>query len=122
MAQILIVEDNYLTYQLLYYFLRRKNHVVYQASNGMEALSQLKEHKIDLVITDISMPEMDGLTLLDEIRASDRLRKVPVIVLTASGLEHIKQMTMDKGATAFVSQPFSSIELGKIVSECLGAY
>lgn len=121
MANILIVEDNYLTYQLLFYFLRRKNHVIHQASNGMEALSQLKENKIDLVITDISMPEMDGLTLLDEIRADDHLRKVPVIVLTASGLEHIKQMTMDKGATAFVSQPFSSIELGKIVSECLGA-
>lgn len=121
MAHILIVEDNYLTYQLLYYFLRRKNHTVHLASNGVEALSQLKENKIDLVITDISMPEMDGLTLLEQMRSDDRLRKVPVIVLTASGLEHIKQMTLEKGATAFVSQPFSSIELGKIVSECLAA-
>jgi len=121
MAHILIVEDNYLTYQLLYYFLRRKNHIIHQASNGMEALSVLKENKIDLIITDINMPEMDGITLLDTIRSSDHLRKVPVIVLTASGLEHMKQLTMEKGASAFLSQPFSSIELGKVVSEFLGA-
>ena len=121
MAHILIVEDNYLTFQLLYYFLRRKNHTIYQANNGMEALSLLKEMKIDLVITDINMPEMDGITLLDHIRSNDRLKKVPVIVLTANGLEQIKQITLDKGATAFMTQPFSSIELSKIVSDCLGA-
>jgi len=122
MAHILVVEDNYLTYQLLYYFLRRKNHTIYQASNGAEALSLLKENKIDLVITDINMPEMDGLTLLDHIRSNEGLRKIPVIVLTASGLEQIRQLTIEKGATAFITQPFSSIELGKIVSDCLGAY
>ena len=85
----------------------------------MEALTMLKKIKVDLVITDITMPEMDGIALLDWIRSNEHFHHVPVIVLTASGLEQLKQLMMDKGATAFMTQPFNSNELGKIVADCL---
>jgi two-component system, chemotaxis family, chemotaxis protein CheY len=120
MANILVVEDTYLTYQLLFYFLQRNQHTILQANNGVEAIQTLEETPVDLVITDIHMPEMDGLTLIEHIRANDQLRDLPVIVLTASGLEKVEKLAYEKGATAFLSQPFSSRELGKLVSDCLG--
>jgi CheY-like chemotaxis protein len=119
MAQILVVEDDYLTLQLLYYFLRRNNHTILQACNGYDAIDVLRENQVDLVITDLNMPGMDGLALLEYIRSNEQTRDVPVIVLTASGVEQIRQLTLDKGATAFVNQPFSSVELSRIVSESL---
>jgi two-component system, chemotaxis family, chemotaxis protein CheY len=120
MANILVVEDTYLTFQLLFYFLQRNQHNILQASNGVEAIQILEENPVDLVITDIHMPEMDGLTLIGRIRADERFRHLPVIVLTASGLEKVEKLAFEKGATAFLSQPFSSRELGKLVSDCLG--
>lgn len=120
MANILVVEDTYLTFQLLYYFLQRNEHNISQATNGVEAIQYLEENPVDLVITDIHMPEMDGLTLIERIRADQRLQRLPVIVLTASGLDKVEKLSFEKGATAFLSQPFSSHELGKLVSECLG--
>jgi CheY-like chemotaxis protein len=120
MAKILIVEDSGLTLQLLNYLLLRHNHTVHKATNGLEALEILAEQMVDLIITDIHMPEMDGLHLLDEIRASQKLQHIPVIVLTASGLESVEKLAFEKGATAFLTQPFSSVELGKVVSDCIG--
>jgi two-component system chemotaxis response regulator CheY len=120
MANILVVEDTYLTFQLLYYFLQRNNHNISQATNGKEAIRVLGENLIDLVVTDIHMPEMDGLALIDHIRSEERFRDLPIIVLSASGLEKVEKLALEKGATAFLSQPFSSRELGKLVSDCLG--
>jgi CheY-like chemotaxis protein len=120
MASILIVEDTGLTLQLLYYVLQRNNHTVYKAMNGLEALDNLEENSVDLIITDIHMPEMDGLHLLDEIRSNENLREIPVIVLTASGLESIERLAFEKGATAFLTQPFSSMQLERLVSDCIG--
>jgi CheY-like chemotaxis protein len=122
MASILIVEDTGLTLQLLYYLLQRRNHTVYKATNGFEAMDNLLENSIDLIITDIHMPEMDGLSLLEKIRSNEQLQGLPVIVLTASGLESIEKMAFEKGATAFLTQPFSSVELERIVSDCIGVY
>jgi CheY-like chemotaxis protein len=120
MATILIVEDSGLTLQLLNFLLQRSNHTVHKATNGLEALNNLSENNVDLIITDIHMPEMDGLRLLEKVRSNERLHDIPVIVLTASGLDSVEKQAFEKGATAFLTQPFSSIELEKIVSDCVG--
>ncbi|MFZ0544103.1 MAG: response regulator [Candidatus Promineifilaceae bacterium] len=119
MANVLVVDDAILTQRLLEVMLRRINHKTIQALNGLEALARLKDNAVDLVITDINMPEMDGLSFLDELRADSSHKNLPVIVMTASGLPYIPQMVTKKGATIFLAQPFSSRELTEAVTKCL---
>lgn len=120
MASILVVDDAILTQRLLDVMLRRINHTTVSALNGLEALDRLKETEVDLVITDINMPEMDGLTFLDALRDNDsRHKDLPVIVMTASGLPYIPKIVTKKGATIFLAQPFSSRELTDAVNTCL---
>jgi two-component system chemotaxis response regulator CheY len=119
MAKILVVDDTILTQRLLEVMLKRINHVTLSALNGLEALELLKDTSVDLIITDINMPEMDGFSFLDELREDARHRDLPVIVMTASGLPYIPQMVTQKGATIFLAQPFSSRELTDAVGQCL---
>jgi CheY-like chemotaxis protein len=121
MANILIVDDTPYTHRVLNIILRRNNHTVQSARNGMEAIDCLTQTTVDMLITDINMPILDGFGLLDWLRADDRYKKLPVIVITASGQKQLSKIAAEKGATGFLTQPFSSIELGKLVKECLGA-
>lgn len=119
MANILVVDDAILTQRLLEVMLRRIDHTTVSALNGLEALDRLKETEVDLVITDINMPEMDGLSFLDALRGDIRHKNLPVIVMTASGLPYIPKIVSKKGATLFLAQPFSSRELTDAVNTCL---
>jgi CheY-like chemotaxis protein len=92
---------------------------IFTAYNGKEALDQLAENAFDLVITDINMPGMDGFALMDEMRADDKYKDLPIIVLTASGHKKIPAMAAQKGATSFLTQPISSWELKETVTRCL---
>ena len=120
MANVLFVDDADMSHLLLEVMLRRLNHRAISAFNGQEALEILDCTKIDLIISDINMPYMDGLTLLDCIRADQRYADTPVIIITASSLEANHASALEKGATAFLNQPFSSQELTDAVHTCLG--
>jgi CheY-like chemotaxis protein len=121
MANILIVDDTPLTHRLLNLMLQRIDNSlnIFTAYNGKEALDQLAENAFDLVITDINMPGMDGFALMDEMRADDKYKDLPIIVLTASGHKKIPAMAAQKGATSFLTQPISSWELKETVTRCL---
>ena len=119
MAKILVVDDEPVTNRLLSLMLQRINHSVITANNGIEALSYLDKTHIDRMITDINMPDMNGLTLLEELRADQRHKNMPVIVLTAIGQEHMSQLAVQKGATNFLTRPISSWELKEAVTHCL---
>ena len=119
MANILVVDDSHLSRRLLNIILQQENHTVKQSENGLDALAKLNHESFDLLITDISMPVMDGLALLEAIRSDKNTRYPPVIVLTASVQERLTQQAMDKGATWFITQPYSSLEMKNIVIECL---
>lgn len=102
---ILIVEDETrIRFLLRDYFAREKNFTIYEAENGLEALNIFKEKKIDLIILDIMMPVMDGLTTLEKIR---EVSTVPVILLTAKGQEEDKLQGYDYGADDYMTKPFS---------------
>ena len=102
---ILIVEDETrIRFLLRDYFARGKNFTIYEAENGLEALNIFKEKKIDLIILDIMMPVMDGLTALEKIR---EVSTVPVILLTAKGQEEDKLQGYDYGADDYMTKPFS---------------
>jgi len=119
MARILIVDDNQVNHQILRVLLERDNHQVSSVFNGQEAIEKLKNLCVDLIITDVNMPIMDGLELLRRLRNDPHLGNIPVIVLTASGQSQIPTIASQEGATGFLTQPFSSWELKKLVSDCV---
>ena len=121
MAKILIVDDTPNIHRLLTLMLQRINHTTITADSGLEALEQLENTTVDLMITDLNMPEMSGFALLEKVRAKEKFKNLPIIMLSATGQEHASQVAVQKGATGFMSQPVSSWELNRVVSECLSA-
>jgi two-component system chemotaxis response regulator CheY len=118
MAMILVVDDYSTSQRLLGFILRQHNHTVVTAIHGLSALEQLAKIPVDLVITDLNMPEMDGLTLLQQLRADPRLMYLPVIILTGSGYEQDNARAKAAGATSFLTKPVESEELIAMVN-CL---
>ena len=101
---ILIVEDEIrIRFLLRDYFLKEDFNIL-EAENGEDALELFKSNKIDLIILDIMMPVMDGLTMLEKIR---EVSTVPVILLTAKGQEEDKLQGYDYGADDYMTKPFS---------------
>lgn len=101
---ILIVEDELRIRFLLRDYLIKDNFNVFEASNGQEGLFMISSQKIDLVLLDIMMPVMDGLTMLEKLR---EVSTVPVILLTAKGEEEDKLQGYDYGADDYITKPFS---------------
>ena len=91
------------------------------AYDGREALEVLaREHDIDIVLLDLMMPEKSGLDVLAAMRADDRLREVPCIILTAAGQEQQHRRAMELGATDFLTKPFSPKKLYARAAELAG--
>ena len=119
MATILVVDDYSTSQRLLGFILRQNDHTVVTAIHGLGALEQLAERSIDLVITDLSMPEMDGMTLLQELRANPRFQNLPVIILTGSAYAQDNTRAKAAGATLFLTKPVESEELIAMVNRLL---
>ena len=101
---ILIVEDELrIRFLLRDYFLKEGFHII-EASDGDEGINAFSNNKIDLVILDIMMPKVDGITVLEIIRKSS---DVPVILLTAKGQEEDKLFGYEMGADDYITKPFS---------------
>lgn len=120
MATILVVDDSPVIQRMLSFTLKRNRHTVLTARHGKLALATLEKHKVDLVITDVTMPEMDGLTLLKELRSDTRYQSLPVVMLTASGQEGDRMDAEAEGANGFLTKPTSSRELTQTVNQLLG--
>lgn len=111
MTTILIAEDNRVNQRMLTFTLRKNGHKVVTAMHGLEALEQLEATTVDLLIADIDMPEMDGVTLVKRVRSDDRFSCLPVIVLTASGEDDDYETARAAGANDVLTKPASSQEL-----------
>lgn len=101
---ILIIEDDIKIRFLLRDYLKKENFMVYEASDGDEGLNTFKNNKIDLILLDIMMPKVDGITVLETIRT---VSDVPIILLTAKGQEEDKLFGYEMGADDYVTKPFS---------------
>ncbi|MBN2374159.1 response regulator transcription factor [bacterium] len=109
--KILIVEDDDNISQIVYYNLEKTGHVCAIAKSGEEALRILKRGKIDLIIIDLMLPEMDGLEVCRNIRKDKDLLNIPVIMLTAKGEEIDRIVGFELGADDYIVKPFSPREL-----------
>jgi CheY-like chemotaxis protein len=85
------------------------------ARNGLEALERLKVSQVDLVLMDIMMPEMDGLTAMREIRKIRHLQQLPIIALTAKAMADDREKCLEAGANDYIAKP---IDVDKLVSLC----
>ena len=90
------------------------------ASNGKEALDILVNEWVDVIISDINMPEMNGLELLARLKQDDLYKEIPVIMISTEGSDERMQEAFDCGAQGFIKKPFLPEELRKILYETIG--
>ena len=93
---------------------------VYEAANGIEALAQMHQHDISVVLLDINMPVMNGVRLVQRIRDDQRLCKIPVIIASTEGSETRIQELMAAGARGFVRKPFRPEQLRDVMTPIIG--
>jgi two-component system, chemotaxis family, chemotaxis protein CheY len=116
----LVVEDSPMMRQLIVYALARiKNVAVTEADNGVAGLKKLATERFDLIITDINMPLMDGLKLVRRVRADERHKEVPIIVITTEGTSEDRQRAMALGASAYITKPIQAPQVITTVKQLL---
>lgn len=116
MAKLLIVEDDRRTNDTICEYLRSGGHETLSSYDGAEALKIFKQDNIDLVVLDIMLPHVSGLSVLHEIR---QISKTPVLMLTAIEDEHTQVMSFDEQADDYMIKPFSMVLLGKRITALL---
>lgn len=92
----------------------------YEAADGREALELLQGTWVDIILSDLNMPEMNGLELLENLKKDDLLREIPVVVITTEGSEKRKKIVSALGAKGFIKKPFVPEEIRKILYDVLG--
>lgn len=110
-TNILVVDDEENILELLIYNLEKNGYHVYSSDTGEKALQILNEYSIDLAVLDLMLPGVDGLEILKYIRGNERLKDLPVILLTAKNEEVHKVIGLELGADDYMGKPFGVSEL-----------
>jgi len=119
MKTILIVDDSSGVRKFVMFALKNHGYRVVEAEDGLDALEKLRFEKVDLVLTDLNMPHMDGFTLIRTLRQSPEYLKVPIIILTTEEGVKEQQMGMEAGANAYMIKPFKPSEILAKIKEFL---
>lgn len=119
MSTILLVDDDPHLRELARVFLQKEGIALIEASDGLEALAAFEQHKIDLLVLDIMLPEMDGWTVCQEVR---RFSDVPILMLTARGDTSQKLKGFRVGADDYLVKPFEPLELIARIKALLKRY
>ena len=113
-ADVLVVDDSAAIRKILQRVLRQTGiaiGAIHEAGNGQEALEILKVHRLDLVLTDINMPKMDGLQFLAAMKASEGWQGIPVVMITTEGGESKVAEAVKLGAAGYVRKPFTADQI-----------
>jgi len=110
-AHIFVVEDEKPILTLLTYNLEKEGYKVSSSSNGEEALSVIKEKKPDLVLLDWMLPDLSGIKICQYLKQDEKVKNIPIIMLTAKGEEEDKVKGLNTGAEDYMTKPFSFPEL-----------
>jgi len=117
MATILTVDDSPSIRQMIKVVLGPAGHNVIEAGDGAQALEKMKAGKVDLVITDLNMPVMNGLELIRALRGMPTLVGLPIVFLTTESSDATKQEAKSAGATGWITKPFKPEQLLAVVSK-----
>ena len=117
---ILVVDDSATTRSLVASFLSELQETeVVEAASGFEALRVLPARPVDLIVTDINMPDINGLELISFVRANPNYRRIPVVIITTENSAEDRKRGLDLGASAYLVKPFGADDLRRAVASAL---
>jgi two-component system cell cycle response regulator DivK len=117
---ILVVEDNELNMKLFHDLLEAHGYSILQTRDGMEALKLARQHKPDLILMDIQLPEVSGLEVTKWIKEDDDLKAIPIIAVTAFAMKGDEEKIREGGCEAYIAKPISVTSFLKTVEQFLG--
>jgi two-component system chemotaxis response regulator CheY len=117
---VLIVDDSASVRQVVGMTLRGAGYTVLEASDGRDALGKLGDSRVNLIISDVNMPGMDGISFLKEMKSRPANKFTPVIMLTTESGDSRKQAGKEAGARAWIVKPFQPAQLLEAVSKLVG--
>ena len=120
MANILAVDDSSSMRQMVSFTLKGAGYQVVEAADGQEALNKAKSQKFDLIITDVNMPVMDGITFIRNLRGEANYKFTPMLMLTTESAADKKAEGKAAGATGWIVKPFNPDQLLNTVKKVLG--
>ena len=120
MAKILAVDDSASMRQMVSFTLKGAGHDVVEASDGTEALEIAKKHDMDLVLSDVNMPKMNGIELVKNLRQIPSYKFIPILMLTTESAGDKKLEGKSAGATGWIVKPFNPDQLLSTIKKVLG--
>jgi two-component system chemotaxis response regulator CheY len=118
-GNILITDDSSAIRGAMRFILEKEGYTVTEAVNGADCIKKIQPDT-NLIISDVNMPEMDGIEMLTKVRESGPYRTIPIIMLTTVSQEDMMQKGKDKGATAWLLKPFQPEKLISIINKVIG--
>ncbi len=119
---VMIVEDNELNMKLFNDLLEANGYRTIKTMNGLEALDLAREHKPDLILMDIQLPEVSGLEITKWLKEDDELHSIPVIAVTAFAMKGDEERIRQGGCEAYISKPISVVKFLETIKSYLGDY
>ena len=116
---VMVVEDNEKNRKLMRVLLKSKGYNVIEATTGEEAISTLKKQKPDIILMDIQLPGIDGITLVKQIKADANTNDIPIIAVTAFAMKGDEQKILSFGCNGYISKPIDTHELLNIIEQHL---
>jgi two-component system chemotaxis response regulator CheY len=122
LGEVLVVDDSKVMRDMVAACLRpNASIVVTQASSGLEAIEKLSMHRFDLVVLDLNMPDIGGIEVVEFVRSQDKLRTLPIIIMTTRGDEVSRANALRVGATKYLTKPFTPVAMLGEVNALMGA-
>ena len=116
---ILLVDDSYSIRESVGFILSEYGFEIIKATDGQNALSLLDGRKIDLILTDLHMPIMNGIELISNVRKTSDYKRIPILLLTTETLKEKKLEAKKAGATGWLNKPFEKQKLFKVINKVL---
>jgi two-component system chemotaxis response regulator CheY len=113
--RVLTVDDSKTMLQMLQFALKQGGYEIIQGENGQEGLDLLETNTVDVIITDINMPVMDGITFIKELRKKPKNKATPVLILTTESSQSKKEEGRSAGATGWIVKPFDPGKLLEVI-------
>jgi len=117
---IMTVDDSASVRQMVSFTLKEAGYQVVEASDGRDAISKMNGTEINLVVTDLNMPNMDGIELIKNVRANPKYRFIPILMLTTESQTEKKMEGKKAGATGWIIKPFQPEQLLSVVKKVIG--
>ncbi len=120
MTKILAVDDSASMRQMVSFTLQGAGYEVVEASDGQDALNKAKQNQVDLVLSDVNMPVMDGISLIKQLRTLPNYKFTPILMLTTESAADKKSEGKAAGATGWIVKPFNPDQLLNTIKKVLG--